>query len=102
MFLIHLLSITDGVKEITEEWVKLKLNTYGEFLFGLLVGMIVIALYHRVLGNRHLRKNHERAIKEKDKVLCEYKILISEKLEKGLIKRRVTIHAFLITSNFHI
>jgi len=69
---------TDTIGEIvaTQFW------NYGPFISGIVLGLIIAYLYHSLVGRRTIVTSYERLLKEKDKRVDAYKMIISERLEK--------------------
>lgn len=63
-------------------------NTYKDFIFGLIIGIVVAWVYHRFVGNKNLRDSYKILIKSKEETIEAYKLLVSEKLDKITVDQK--------------
>lgn len=58
-----------------------KFTEYGQLLFGIVLGIIILYLYHRFVGNKQQRESYERIITQLEENISGYKELLLERLD---------------------
>ncbi|WP_321287838.1 hypothetical protein [uncultured Sunxiuqinia sp.] len=55
--------------------------TYIDFIGGILLGVVIVVIYNRFVGQRSLRKSYERTITALEDQIKTLKGIVSERLE---------------------
>lgn len=61
---------------------------YKDFIFGLLIGLIVAWFYHKYIGNRMLKRSYERLLLSKDETINAYKEVIGGRLAQIDVEKK--------------
>ncbi|MDB4919745.1 hypothetical protein [Mucilaginibacter sp.] len=80
-----------ATKTLNESFEKLVTNgveKYKDFLFGLLIGLIVAYFYNKLVGNKALKDSYEKTIKTKDDFITVCKVLVSERLKDVQVEQK--------------
>lgn len=62
--------------------VKTEFWNYAQFIAGIVLGLIIALAYHYFVGRKSTVNSYERLLKEKDKRIADYQVMISERLSK--------------------
>lgn len=65
-----------------EDNINYGFTTYRDFVFGLIIGIMVAWVYHRFLGLRNLRESYRVLLAGKDETISALKSLVAEKMDR--------------------
>ena len=78
----------DTVKSFVNHNLSYGFHYYRDFIFGLLIGLIIAWFYHKYIGNKNLKDSYERLLKAKDETLNSYKEIIGGRLAQADVEKK--------------
>lgn len=73
------LNLTDKCTEELSDMFLQRCKEYGEFLFGLVIGLLFAYVFARLWGYRSIKKSYELLLSEKDKRIKELGLIVIER-----------------------
>lgn len=76
------ISLPQNLNELIENCAISQFLKHGDFVFGLIIGILIAYFYHRFLGLRSIKKSYETLLQAKNETIEAYSEMIGEKLGK--------------------
>ena len=73
--------LSPEIQSVVSNWGLTNLFKYSDILFGIFIGTLLFLIYHKLIGDRAVRKAHKIIVEAKDESITSYKLLISERLD---------------------
>jgi uncharacterized membrane protein (DUF106 family) len=77
-------TINDGIEKVVSNGI----DKYGDFLFGLVVGLTIAYFYNKLIGRKALKDSYEKLIEGKDEYISLCKNLVLERLKDIQVEQK--------------